>query len=73
MKFLIKFILPFVKSFILDELTKESNKVIVINKLNELIDLPNLSESEELEVMDKVYGALSVLVKAHLQIKSEEE
>ena len=73
MSFLIKLILPFVKKFILKELTKESNKTFVINKLNSLIDIPELTETQEAELIQKMYEALSILVKSHLDVKSVDE
>lgn len=69
MKFLIKLILPFVKNSILEEITKSENKTWVVAKLNNHVDLPNLSEEEEAQVIENIYNSLTVLLKSYLQIK----
>ncbi len=65
-KFFLKLILPFIKNFVIEELTKEENKTVVINKLNELIDIPNLSEESEKVIIENIYNSLTELLKFHL-------
>lgn len=69
MKFLIKLILPFIKNYVLEEITKPENKTWVVNKLNTHVDLPEMSEAQEQEVIENLYNALTVLLKSYLQIK----
>lgn len=68
MKFLLKILLPLIKNFVLDELTKPENRSFVVAQLNNHLDLPNLSESEEAEVIENVYNALTKLLKSYLGI-----
>lgn len=69
MKFLIKLILPFVKNYILEEISKPEHKTWVVAKLNSHIDLPELSEAQEQEVIENIYNSLTILLKSYLQVK----
>ena len=68
MKFLVKIVLPLLKNYLLEELTKPENRSFVIAKLNNLVDIPNLSEAEEAEVIENLYNALTKLLESYLGI-----
>ena len=68
MKFLIKLVLPLIKNYLLQELVKEENRSFVVAKLNDHVDLPNLSESEEAEVIENIYNALTKILESYLGI-----
>lgn len=71
MKFLIKLAIPFVKKYLVEELSKESNKTFVVKELNKFLDLPNLSEEQEQEIIEKMYDSVGLLIKSYLQVKED--
>lgn len=66
MKYLIKFLIPFFREHLIEQISKRENKTFIVSKLNKYIDLPNLSEEEENEVINKVYDAITEITKAYL-------
>lgn len=71
MKFLAKLLLPVFKKYVIQELVKESNKTFVVNKLNELVDIPNMSEEDEAKVISNIYDALEKLLESYLKVKED--
>lgn len=72
MNFLVKLILPFIKNYVLEEITKPENRTFVVAKLNSSIDLPELTEEQEGVLIDQIYGTITTLVKSYLQVKEVE-
>ena len=68
MSYIVKFLLPFFKKHLLKELSKSENRTFVVAKMNQYIDLPNMSEEAERELIEKIYDSLSLLLKAYMRI-----
>ncbi len=68
MNYIVKFLLPFVKTYLLKELAKEENRTFVVAKLNQHVDLPNMTEEEEKVVIDKIYDSITQILKAYMNV-----
>jgi hypothetical protein len=66
MNFIAKMLLPIFRNYILDQISKEENKTYIVAKINEYIDLPKMSEEEELIIMGKIYDAVAEISKSYL-------
>lgn len=67
MKYLTKLFLPLFRKYLIAAMTNESNKTYVVTKISDHIKLPNLSEEQERQVIDKVYDAIAEITKAYLE------
>lgn len=68
MKILAKLLLPIFKKYLLAELTKDENRTWVTARLNQYIDLPNMTEEEEKVVIDKIYDSITNVLKAYMNV-----
>ncbi len=66
MKFIAKLLLPIFRNYVIAQISKDSNKDFVVSKINEYVDLPNMTEEEEKQIINKIYDAVAEITKVYL-------
>jgi hypothetical protein len=56
-KILVKFAWPKVKKYLLQYVESNEYQELLINKVNEKIDIPNVSEKSEKKLLNQIYDA----------------
>ena len=62
-KFLLKMVKPFVKNRIEKLLDDPEIKELVVSKINEKMDMPNVTEEREKELLEVMYTTVEILIK----------
>lgn len=63
------FVFPFVKKWLINEFNKESTKEYIVNKINELIDIPKMEEDREKEFIEKLYNSIVIIFNGFIKQK----
>lgn len=59
-------LLPIFRNYLIELICKEENKMYVISKINQHVDLPKMTEEEESKIMEKIYDAVSEITKTYM-------